>query len=118
MRPSEVTKNMILERKAKRLSRQEIADDLGISLSSLKRLLSDFDLVNRRSSVPRSSLELNLLEEDERSPEAGRTVIERARMRLGMRMGETKQGYTLDGMYVSVWDILREAGLDGALTTE
>lgn len=89
------------------LTRQQIADQLGTSLSTVKRLLTRFELVSRR--VPRAPDDLKVMED--RSPEAGRTALERARMRLGDRVKETTRGYTLDGRPASVWDLLREAGL-------
>ena len=108
MRKCEVTREELSQLRDHGLTRQQIADTIGTSLSTVKRLLTHYDLVNRRR--PTGGI-VELTPSDDRSPEAGRTSLERAKMRLGQRVGENAQGYTLDGRPATAWDLLRAAGL-------
>lgn len=101
-----VTRDRLKELRDLGLTRQQIADELHTSLATCKRLLTLHGLTNTRPariSEPRQI--------EDRSPEAGMTVLERAKMRLGDRMQRTPKGYTLDGRLVSSFDLIRAAGL-------
>jgi len=90
------------------LTRDQIARELSTSVATVKRRLAEYDLVHRRSGgSPEPAIEA-----EDRSPEAGHTTMERAKMRLGDRMGHGPRGYTLDGRPASVWDLFEAAGLD------
>lgn len=108
MKRREVAREQLQKLRDRGLTRQQIADTLGTSLSTVKRLLAEHGLTNKRSPR-RGDAGLGIV--DERSPEAGRTLLERARMRLGDRVRVTARGYTLDDRPVTVFDLLKEAGL-------
>lgn len=103
----QVTREELSSLREAGLTRQQIADKLGTSLSTVKRLLTRHGLVIKR--VSRAPCGLKVMED--RSPEAGLIPLERARLRLGDRVQENSRGYTLDGRPATVWDLLREAGL-------
>jgi hypothetical protein len=95
-------------------TRPEIAEELGISVSRLKRLITDLGVVPRlckseeRAAAPRQRIrEKNVFS----NPEEGKGLMDKAKDALGSRMGEKYGSYTLDGRPCSSWDILKAAGL-------
>ena len=103
-----ITKDELRGLRDRGLTRQQIADKLDTSLSTVKRMLARHGLVNRRQARV-GVVELNVV--IDHSPEAGFNQMERARMRLGNRVKENARGYTLDGVPATAWDLLKAAGL-------
>lgn len=89
-----------------RMTRKEIAAELGLSLAKVKRLLAQYELVRKRGArPPEPSAPVRL------SLESGMTRMELALYRLQGRVTETPSGYRLDGQPVNSWAILKAAGL-------
>lgn len=94
--------------------REEIAEELGISMARLKRLIAGLVIVPRltkaelKKSEPKQRIREKPVYAD---PEDGEGLMDRAKVILGARMGEKYGSYTLDGLPVSSWAILKAAGL-------
>ena len=89
------------------LTRKNIASQYGVSLSQVKRWISDLKVNKKIISKPvilKQRVKSNRLPDD-----AGMTVIERAKKILGPRLEMKRAGYFLDGRICGVDRILREA---------
>lgn len=92
------------------MSREQIAEYYNVSLSRVKRWIKDL-------SIPTASQSSNGKMKQRASDgvalgtDHGVTVIEKARLILGKRMGQDFRGYLLDGRPVRVDILLRTAGL-------
>lgn len=83
------------------LSRQQIADRLGSTLPTIKRLITAYGLAKTPAQEPTTV----------RKREEIRTPLEQAKTILGKRLGEDHRGYLLDGRPASSMQVLRAAGL-------
>lgn len=91
-------------------TREEIADYFDVSLSKVKRWIAELGVKKKfhpsgvkRPAQPAMGQQL--------PSDYGMTVMERAKAVLGPRLGETSQGYTLDGRITNTPAILEEAGI-------
>lgn len=95
-------------------TRAEIAKHFGISLSKLKRLIVDLDVVPRMTKIEikRNQPKQRIREKPVyNNPEEGETLMDKAKAVLGDRMGEKYGCYTLDGRPINSWGLMKAAGL-------
>jgi len=102
--------DQITELRDEGLRREEIAAELECSIYTLKRLIADLKIprkpAKRGKKKKKKSGALIL------QPPDYRTVLDRARVVLGERVGELKGvGYTLDGQPCNTYRIVAAAGL-------
>jgi hypothetical protein len=93
-------------------SRDEIAAYYGVSLSRVKRWIKFHDIPP--CNEPRKSHQGARSKAERRHAlgfDDGLTIIEKARIILGKRMGEDRRGYLLDGRPVRVDVLAQAAGL-------
>lgn len=99
-------------------SRDEISAYYNVSLSRVKRWITFHDLPP--SNEPRKVHQKSRGRLERRramGQDDGLTVIEKARIILGKRMGEDHRGYLLDGRPVRIDVLAKAAGLDIPLPT-
>jgi hypothetical protein len=97
-------------------SRADMAEEYGVSLSRMKRWISDLSI------TPRPSKQDPAKPEREKAAvilpiTTGLSLMERCQKILGRRMGEDHRGYLLDGRPASSAQILRAAHMSGQRTT-
>lgn len=93
-------------------TRDQMAEELGVSLSTLKRAISKHGLAKPmvRSTKPKTRKEPEA-EQSEPPIEWEFTIVEQAINLLGSRAGEDYRGYLLDGQPVNSDRLIRAAGL-------
>lgn len=108
-------KERIEELRAEGKTREEVANELGIGMSTLKRLISKYGLgkATSRKDKPSTPQEKLPREVDQNEPpiEWEFTLVEQAQKILGDRAGEDYRGYLLDGQPVNSDTLVRAAGL-------
>jgi hypothetical protein len=89
------------------MTRDDIADHFGVSVSRVKRWIIDMDIPAVRRRKPGKVYATDIAFGDDH----GLTLIEKAKRALGARMGQDFRGYLLDGRPVKVDVLVQAAGL-------
>ena len=99
-----------LEEVREKHTREQIADMYGVSVSQVKRWISNLGVKKKinRGGETREKVKPRRVEP---SYDSGLPLMEKAKLRLGDRMVEKKDGYWLDGRPVSSNRIAEAAGL-------
>ena len=84
-------------------TREEIANQYGVSVSTVRRWVRKYKLQRQRKVLPTTMKPSNL--------DWGVTIIDKAKMILGGRITESRDGYRLDNRACNTDDILLAAGL-------
>jgi len=89
-------------------SREEIAEHYGVGLSTVKRWIKILGVGPRKARIvkkkPKVKKEPTLAE--------GYTIMDIVAYRLGDRLGENKNGYTLDGKPCNLSDLMEAAKVE------
>lgn len=91
------------------LTRQQIADKFGVSLSQVKRWIADMNVEPRRNKRSKRGQGEN--RPRYASLDEGVPLMEKAKQILGPRLQEDHRGYLLDGRPVSSWKVVEAAKL-------
>lgn len=118
-KPLEDKAERIKALKAEGKTRPQIAEAMGLSVSTVKRLISKFKLgkpapPKKEKPIPDPDMEEVIEPEEEQSeppPEWEFTIMERAAAILGDRLKEDYRGYLLDRQPVNSDTVIRAAGL-------
>jgi len=97
------------------LTREEICEELGISLGTLKRYIKALGVVAR---PPKDKPKPTTKREKPRYVplDEGISLMDRCKQVLGPRMSEDHRGYVLDGRPASSIQVIRSAGFSNGQT--
>jgi len=92
-------------------TRQQIAEEFGVTLYQVKRWIVALDVVGRKTK--REGRDRQKVRETGKSmsPDEGVSLMDKAKQILGKRVGEDHRGYLLDGRPANSWAILKVAKL-------
>jgi hypothetical protein len=113
-KPTLPTKEQIDELRASGKTREVIAAEFGVTLGTLKRLITEYGCVPRltKAAVKRAAKPARVREKPRYAdPGEGEGLMDRAKVILGDRMSERYGCYYLDGRPTSSWRLVEEAGL-------
>lgn len=96
-------KQDIQDMRAEGMTREDIADVLGVSLSQVKRWIKRLGLSKQKSK--RSCADKTIMADN------GMNLLDRAKVILGKRVTEDRRGYKLDGRSVNPDALITAAGL-------
>lgn len=95
----------------KGLSRDEIAAHYKVPLSRVKRWIGFYGIETSTAPMKAHAAARTRAERRRAVDGDGMTLVEKARVVLGQRMGEDFRGYLLDGRPVRLDTLMRAAGL-------
>lgn len=108
--PTPSREELIAHREAGQ-TREDMAALYGVPLSRVKRWIKDLDIPPPSSEPKEPLTKKRPAMGVPMDPEDGLTLLERAKVRLGTRVGHDYRGYLLDGRPVRVDILIQAAGL-------